>query len=328
MSLNHKTRRFLGVDIGGTSVKIALCDGTGRILRSSSFRTQASERSSEEIVLLIVEHSRELSRDEGIQPHEIAGMGIGSPGSINVQKGEVIFAGNLPFKNFPLKASLEKELGMAVVLGNDANVAALAEHLLGAGRGSSFSMTITIGTGIGSGIIIDGNIYAGANGAGCECGHMVIHRGGEACSCGRRGCFEAYASAPALIRRTKERVEQYPDSLLAGQAHQSRHIGGRTAFQAAAMGCPVAKNLLNDYFEDLAIGLGNLANCFFPERMILGGGISQEGEAFKEALQPLFEKELFKAEGLPQPQLYLAELGNRAGVIGAALMAEKALYGD
>lgn len=316
---------FIGVDIGGMSVKVGLIREGGEIVLRDSVPTEAGSLNQEEIILRTASLIKDVAARAGVELQEIRAVGVGSPGTPDNRRGMVIFAGNLGFRCCPVREILSRELGLPVYLGNDANVAALAESRIGVGRGSHSSITITIGTGIGGGVILNDRVYAGFNGAGCELGHMVIHTGGVPCSCGRNGCLEAYAAAPALMRRTEEAAKVHPDSILARCIEKEGGISGKTIFDARLEGCPLAVETLQAYMDDLAEGLANYINCYFPERIILGGGVSKQGEWFRKELEEMTRRKCFEMGDLPQTEICLAQLGNEAGIVGAAFFAEDCL---
>ena len=238
--------------------------------------------------------------------YQIASIGIGTPGTISDGK---IFAANLPFKNYPLAETLEKKLGMPVRVENDANCAALGEFVAGAGKEYNSIVLVTLGTGIGSGIVIDGKIYSGRGAAG-EAGHMCVEMDGLDCPCGRKGCWEQYASAAALIRQTKEAAAKNPDSLLA-EIVNSETVTGKTLFKALNKNCPVAEDVFDKFVGYIAAGIISLVNILDTEQVLLAGGLSNEGERI---LKPLLEKIA------PINCVSIAQLKSDAGVIGAAAL--------
>lgn len=313
---------LLGIDVGGMSIKYALCGENGQVLAEDHIPTRAREEDAETIISRLGHSLQNWLAGLGYSQRDVSAVGIGLPGTQSNRRGEFIFASNLPFKNTPFRQLLHTCIEAPIYLGNDANVAALAEARLGAGQGSRCSVTITIGTGIGSGVIINDRVYSGFNEAGVELGHMVIHKDGELCGCGQHGCLEAYTAAPALMRRTRQAAEAAPDSLLAREiAAAGGQVNGETPFLARAHGCPVARQLLASYVEDFAVGLANIVNCFFPECIILGGGIAGQGEPFRAEVEAAAREQCHVTRGLPETRILLARLGNQAGRIGAALFA-------
>ncbi len=311
---------FIGVDIGGMSVKAGLVDEKGNILLKDTAVTRA-RASAEEIVADIAALVRKVAEAGGVGLSELGGIGVGSPGSVDDAAGVIRYSCNINFERTPIVALLGDALGVKnVKVSNDANCAALGETMFGAGRGAKNSVTVTLGTGVGTGIVVDGRLLTGNRSAGAEGGHVIIKAGGEKCGCGKRGCFEAYASATALMSRTARAVERHPESLLA-QVAKERGIDGKTAFIAAKQGDKTAKRVINDYIRYVGIGLVGFANVFYPEVFIIGGGISKEGDALILPLKEFVKKNAYGAEFNPPIDVVAATLGNDAGIIGAAALA-------
>ncbi len=302
---------YIGIDVGGTTVKGALIDGNGALLAEDSVPTVCGDV-AQSVVLLVGNLTARADCAE------IAGIGIGCAGMIDSDAGKVVFAGNLDLKDYPLAERVRRETGLPVKITNDANAAALGEAKFGAGKHFKNSILVTLGTGVGGGIVIDGKLYEGYKSAGAEIGHMVIERGGDLCTCGRRGCFEAYSSATALIRRTKWAMEEDAGSQM-WTSCTSDTVSGKTAFDFAD--CDIsAKQVVDWYIERLACGLVNLANIFRPQVIMLGGGVSNQGEKLLTPLKQIFEKQLFGSASYAPVALKIASLGNRAGVYGAAAL--------
>lgn len=310
----------IGVDIGGTNVAVGIVDEDFRLLKKKS--TPTAKDDPHGITNAIVTLTRELASEVGATIDEIAGLGIGYPGIVDDANGVAVYANNLAFRDFPFADEIRKKLPIAEIhLGNDANAAALGEAKAGAARGAKNVIVITLGTGVGGGIIIGGHLYTGANDVAGELGHMVIERGGIPCSCGRRGCFEAYASATGLIRMTKEAMSANPDSMMhAHVAKRGGKVSARVPFDAARAGDAVAKEVLDSYLSYLACGISNLVNIFQPEVVVIGGGISGEGEKLTEPLTPIVLRECYGNGIVKMPVLRTATLGNDAGIIGAACL--------
>lgn len=310
-----------GIDLGGTGIKAALVDEQGKILRKKTFPTGA-ERHWKEIMKDMTGLIADLAQEEGIPVQEIKGVGVGVPGTVDPERGELIYACNLPqCRHMPLRDEMMKTLHLPLFLDNDANVAALGESVFGAGGGQTrCSVMITLGTGVGGGVIINGRIFAGAYHGGTELGHLVIRAGGEPCSCGRRGCWEAYSSATGLIRSARRAAEQTGDSrlwqLCGGDLSR---LNGKMVGEAADAGDPAAVSVMEEYIQDLAIGLGNIYNIFQPEVLILGGGVSARGEKLLEPLRQLLQPEIYGGD-MSKVDIRIAALGNDAGVIGAACL--------
>jgi|LSQX01.1.fsa_nt_gb glucokinase len=321
-----KAMRFVvGIDLGGTNIKAGLVDESGRLLRKKRTKTQ-TDGTQDAIVQDMALLARSLMDEENISDDQVIAVGVGAPGTPDNAGGNLIYANNLPFRNVPIRSIMRKFLDRPTFVDNDANVAALAESVAGAARNTSHSVTLTLGTGVGGGVVIHKQIYSGFNHAGCEIGHMVIRSGGESCTCGRRGCFEAYASATALIRETERAARAKPTSLLNQLiADNGGHADGRTAFIGMRQGDQAAQFVVDDYTSMIAEGLANVINLYMPEVIALGGGVCHEGE---DLLRPVREKAIARAYlgiGVPEPRIVLAELGNDAGMIGAAMMAVSCL---
>lgn len=308
---------FAGIDLGGTTIKGALVNEEGIIIRSKSIPT-GGERPHREIVLDMANLIVDLAKEEGIGLSEIARVGIGSPGTIDVENGVVVFANNFAdFKNVPVRAIMQEVLpGMPIYMENDANVAALGENLFGAGRGKKSTVLITIGTGLGSGIIIDGKIFSGGFGGG-EIGHTVIVADGKPCTCGRNGCWEAYSSATGMVRMAKEAIGRHPESVMAARGDE---LNAWDIGKAEQAGDAAAVETLEEYYHYMAIGLVNVINVFRPDAVILGGGPSADGELLRK---PLYDRVAEKVYGgRMDTELLIATLGNKAGIIGAAFLQD------
>jgi len=317
----------IGVDLGGTNIAAGIVDESGRILAKDSIPTRA-ERPAEEIGADIAYLSRKLCEDFGCSLDDIESVGIASPGIADNENGMVVYANNLPFRNFPIAKIVGDGLGgKKVFVENDANAAAWGEAVCGAAGGTKNSVMITLGTGVGGGIIIDNKIYGGFNHAGAELGHIVIEYNGRPCSCGRKGCWEAYSSATALIKMTKEKLDECKEkgipTLMEELVAKKGKVSGITAFNAYRMGDAPAKEVVDKYISYLACGLANIVNIFQPEIISLGGGISNEGDSLIEALLPLIRAEQYGGGGaIELTKIKIAKLGNDAGIIGAAMLAK------
>lgn len=308
----------LGIDLGGTNLKAGITDESGRLILKGSVKTR--DRRAEAVVNDSAELCFDVLSKAGVKIEDIEGVGALVPGSFDPETGLVDFCPALDLAGVPFAALLGERLGKKVYVENDANLAALAEYTLGSGKGAKSLVAVTLGTGIGGGIIIDGRIYSGCNHASGEIGHMVILQGGEKCSCGRLGCFEAYASATALKRQTKEMMLLRPGSLMWGESGGLENVTGATAFVAAGKGDAAAKEVLERYFGHLACGLTNIINIFQPEVLCIGGGLSNEGEGLINPLRAIIDREDFAHHGKKRTKLVLATLGNDAGIIGASLL--------
>ena len=310
----------IGIDLGGTNIKVGVVDESYSIIGRSSIKTNLP-RSAEEIVDSIMEAVKIALEDAKVSPEQLNSIGIGTPGAANRNTGIVLYSNNLGFDNVPLGELLERKIGKAVYVENDANAAAYGEYLNGAGKGYRDIVVITLGTGVGGGIIVGGKIYTGFNFCGAELGHTVIEFGGRQCSCGRRGCFEAYASATALITATKKAMETEKDSLLWEIAEGSlENVDGKTAFDGMRKGDKTAASVVKEYIEYLGCGLTNMVNIFQPEVLLIGGGICKEGENLTKPLEEIIKRDAYCIDPAQSTKLDIAKLGNDAGIIGAAFL--------
>lgn len=313
----------IGIDLGGTNIVASVVDDDYNIIGTSKTPTN-SPRSADEIFDDIADVCEEAVKTAGLTMEDIDSVGMGTPGTVN-QDGVIEFANNLAFNNVPARTMLAKRINKPeekVFIENDANCAALGEAYAGCGNGAKDFVAVTLGTGIGSGVIIGGKIVNGVNYAGGECGHMVIVVDGEQCSCGRKGCWEAYASATALIRQTKKAMEEYPDSLMHKLAKEEGKVSGRTAFDAMRLGDIAGIKVVDDYIKYVACGLINIVNALQPEIICIGGGICNEGETLMKPLRRFVQSERYSIHSKIQTKIVKAELGNDAGVIGAALLGK------
>ena len=298
---------ILGVDIGGTTIKFGLVDEAGNIVKKYRIDTPAAQGDIA-IVEAIIAEIRKI-REE----YTLDRIGIGTPGTADYETGVCIRASNLPYKNTPLVPMIEAAIGMKVHLFNDAACAVGAELYAGLGREYKHILMITLGTGVGGGIIIDGKMYHGQVGGAGEIGHMIVDQDGLLCRCGQRGCYEMYASVTALIRQTKEAADDHPESVLAGLCEGG--IDGETVFRAKKAGCPVADAVLKQYIQYIADGITSLYRVLQPEVVVLGGAISDQDELL---LQPLRGAMIWPVT------IVTSELKNDAGILGAAMLAARA----
>ena len=302
---------YIGVDIGGTNIKAGVVDSTGNIISEVSVPTGADR--PQDIVLQDILGAVKTSIESSkLDPKEIRAVGLGSPGAIDTERGIVIRNYNLGWKDFHICEKMSEALGVPVKLANDADAAALGEVVAGSAKGAKSALIITLGTGVGSGVVINEKIFPG------EFGHMVIAYNGRECTCGRKGCFEAYSSATGLINMTKEAIERNPDGILADVAKSEGSVSGQTVFNAADKGDKEAEKVIDEYLEYLACGLANLINGLLPEVVSLGGGIAKQGERLLAPLRIKVEREVFK--GLKLPKIVSCTLGYKAGLIGAAMV--------
>lgn len=307
---------YIGIDVGGTNLKAGLVDEDGTLLAVE--RRPLTFQGAEAFAETLAELAEAVMKAGGASLADVECVGVGIPGAVS--GGEILYTCNIPMRDVPLETLFRRRLDLPLVLENDANCAAVGEWLCGAGRGTKQFTVITLGTGIGCGLILNGALYTGDGVVG-EAGHMVVERGGVPCACGRQGCWESYASATGLIRMTKEAMAAHPESLLHTVAGESGAVEGRTAFLAAEQGDPAALEVCRTYVEYLALGVINLVNLLQPEVLAVGGGVADAPEHL--LLEPLRER--VEALCYPRhvgklPRILRAELGNDAGIIGAALL--------
>lgn len=312
----------IGVDLGGTNIVAGVVDEYYRIVGRGSMPT-ACPRPSWEIINDIALSINMAVEDANITLDDVLSIGIGTPGSVNKRFGVIEYANNLGFDNVPCKEILQVQFDKPIYIENDANCAALGEAIAGAGEGVEDFIAVTLGTGVGTGIVVGGKILNGCNDAAGEMGHMVINADGEQCTCGRKGCWEAYSSATALIRETKKAMLEDKDSkmweLVDGDIENTN---GRTSFDAMRAGDETAKKVVDTYIHYLSIGLTNLINIFQPKVLCIGGGIGCEKENLLAPIREIVTKEHYSVHCAEQTRICSARLGNDAGVIGAALLDE------
>ncbi len=311
---------YLGIDLGGTNIAAGLVDEKMNLVYKTSIPTEA-KGGPDHIVERIARVANATVEGGGIPWDQVQSIGIGTPGAVIPETGVVIYAANLGFKHMPLADAVgQKFPGIPVRVENDANVAAWAEAKCGAAQGAKNSITVTLGTGVGGGMIINGSLYSGFNHLGGELGHAVIVENGRPCSCGRKGCWEAYASVSGLITTTREWMEKHPESLMWTIAGSLEKVNGLTSFEAMRRGDPAGKEVVRSYLDSVACGVVNLCNMLQPEVLCIGGGISKEGDALLKPIEEYVLREMFSRFHTEYTQIRIAKLGNDAGIIGAALL--------
>ncbi len=314
---------LIGVDLGGTNITFAAVDFRGRITRKLKIPTQAS-RGRDAVMKRIIDGIRQLVLEQGSRAGRPAGVGIGSPGPLNSRTGVIYETPNLPgFRDTALAAPVHKALGLPVYLENDANAAAFGELWAGAGRRVENLVMLTLGTGVGGGIILGGRLYSGVDDTAGELGHMVIDPTGPVCGCGQKGCLEQFASATAIARRARQAVEKGGGSrLLKLAAGDPANISAKLVHEAFFLGDALARKVWLDTCRYLGIGIGNYINIFNPQKVVLGGGVMTSGRR-KALFEPLKKEALARAFSRPArtARIVAAELGDEAGVIGAAGLA-------
>jgi glucokinase len=310
-------RYLIGIDVGGTNLKAGVTDRDGRLLAVRRTPLGAF-RGPEAFAADLAALAAQAAQAAGTAPESVESVGIGIPGA--VAEGKILFTTNIPMENVPLAELFAAHFPSPVLLGNDADCAAVGEYCCGAGRGTRNFIVVTLGTGVGGGLILNGRLYSGMGAAG-EVGHILLEPEGELCNCGRRGCWERYASATGLIRMTREAMEAHPESLLHAAAQRSGSVDGRTAFQAAGQGDPAALALCERYAAYVAAGVVDLLNILHPEVLALGGGVAAAPEELLlEPVRRIAERESFGRHCGRITRIVRAELGNDAGIIGAAML--------
>ncbi|MDR2558211.1 MAG: ROK family protein [Oscillospiraceae bacterium] len=306
---------YIGVDIGGTNISAGAVSESGELLFKKSVKT-GKERDYEDILKDIIALVNEI-KNEGSDGAK--SIGLGCPGSCNKNTGTVEFSGNLNWHNVPLAADVQRAAELPAFLENDANAAAYGEFVSGAAKGLNSAVIITLGTGVGAGIIIDKKVFCGENFAGGEIGHNVISVDGPPCTCGRSGCFEVFSSATGLIRMTDEIMQKNPNSAMHSITEEMGKISARTAFIAAKQGDEAGKKVVDDYIKYLACGIANVINTFQPDCLCIGGGVCNEGDYLLVPLRELVAREIYTRNSAKNTEIFTCKLGNDAGIIGAAL---------
>ncbi|MBR2023129.1 MAG: ROK family protein [Clostridia bacterium] len=309
---------YVGIDIGGTFVKCGIVSSQGEIIVKGKIPT-GKDRTYQEIAQDIANFVRELEKQAGVQTQAV---GIGCPGTVDSDKGIIMYSNNIAWENIPLGKELEKLLGKPTYITNDANAAALGESFIGAGKAYNSSILITLGTGVGGGIVLDGKLFEGNCSAGAEIGHHVIRKNGKKCTCGRRGCFEAYSSATALMKEARQQMKKNKSSMLWEACNgKAENVDGKVIFDCAKAGDETAKKVVDWYIDYLSEGIANLANVFRPEAILLGGGVSAQGDALIVPTQKLVNERLYGGSEYAPVKVAVATLGNDAGLCGAGKLA-------
>ncbi|MDD6269811.1 MAG: ROK family protein [Oscillospiraceae bacterium] len=306
---------YIGIDLGGTNIVAGVVNENYEIIAKSSVKTNLP-RPEQEIAADIIKVSKQAVADAGLTMDQIEWVGMGTPGIANSETGIIEYSNNLGFVNTPMVKYLEEGLQKPAFIENDANAAAYGEYVAGAAKGAKNAVCITLGTGVGGGIIVDGKIYCGSNFGGAEIGHTVISVDGPQCTCGRKGCFEVYSSATGLIRMTKEAIAENPDSSMAAE----EKISGRTAFNHMRKGDKAAKEVVDKYIKYLAAGITNTINIFQPDVLCIGGGVCNEGDPLLVPMKEIVARENYTRNSPKNAEIVIAKLGNDAGIIGAAFL--------
>ena len=311
---------YIGIDLGGTNIVAGVVDENYKIISKASTKTNLP-RPEKEIAADMARVSVQAVKEAGLDMNQIEWVGIGTPGIANSEKGIIECSCNLGFDNTPMVDYIKEYIDKPVFIENDANAAAYGEYVAGAAKGAKNAVCITLGTGVGGGIIIDGRIYSGSNFAGAEIGHTVIEVDGPECACGRRGCFEVFSSATGLIRMTKEAMDNDKDTLMHKiTAERNGKVTARTSFDAMRMGDKTAKAVVDKFIKYLAAGITNTINIFQPDILCIGGGVCNEGDPLLLPVRALVKKEVYTRNSPKNTEIVIAKLGNDAGIIGAAFL--------
>lgn len=315
---------YVGIDIGGTSIKYGIVDEQGQVLAKASIKI-VPEEEQEYTIYKLGGKINDFIAINDFQKEEIGGIGVGCPGAINSKTGCCDFSGNLHWNYNPIVRIMEEVTGIRTRISNDANVAALGEAKFGAGRKYHDVVMLTLGTGLGGGIVLGGKLYEGNEGKGAEVGHAVLKMGGRRCTCGRIGCMETYASATALILDTKTIMRKNKDSLMWDFVNGDiRKVDGRTAFECSKKGDEAAIKVVNWYVHDLSETILNFCNIFRPDAIIIGGGVCAQGDYLLDKVRGYLDAADYGFASCPKVDVLIASLGNDAGIIGAAsLMFEE-----
>lgn len=303
----------VGVDLGGTKIYTALVNLDGQIIEEITIKTEAEK--GEKVVLdnILKTIDKVL---ENVDRKEVKAIGIGSPGPLDIEKGLIVYTPNLPFKNFELVKPIKERYNIPTYLDNDANVATLSEFMFGAGKGSKNMVYVTVSTGVGGGAILNGNIYRGSTANALEIGHITVMKGGPRCGCGNTGCVEALASGTAIMKRAKEAL----DSKVETSLRNYDNVTAKEVFIEAERGDKVSKEILNDALSYLGIGISNIANSFDPDKIIIGGGVSEAGKIVFDKIDEEMQRRCLTTI-YNHCKVEKALLGGKAGVLGAAALA-------
>lgn len=308
-------KRYVGIDLGGTNLKLGLVSAEGEVLKRLSSPTEA-DLGPDHVLGRMAAAVRQLCEVAGIAVADVSAVGIGSPGPLDSKAGKVIFTPNMAgWRNVPVRDRLHEELDRTIVLENDANVAAYGEFRCGAGRRVKDMVLLTLGTGIGGGIVLGGRLFRGVSDTGAELGHMIIRHGGRKCGCGNRGCLEAYASATAVVARTKEALDAGKSSSLSGE------VDCKAVFDAAAQGDALARDIVAETAEYLAVGITSILHVLNPEMVVLTGGMMGAGDAFLDWVRRHVRETAFEP-AWRVCEVRWSTLGGDAGILGSALAAE------
>lgn len=310
---------YVGIDLGGTNIAAGVINEDFEIVFLAKTKTNLP-RPAREICGDMVSVTKGAIESAGLEINDIESVGIGTPGIANSDSGVIEYSCNLGFENVEMEKMFRQKLNLPVYIENDANAAAYGEYVAGAAKGAKDVVCITLGTGVGGGIIIDGKIYSGFNYAGAEIGHMVIDVDGPQCTCGRKGCFEVFSSATGLVRMTQEAMDRNTDSIMHKMAEEYGKVSARLAFEAMRKGDKTAKEVVDKYIKYLAAGITNTINIFQPDILCIGGGVCNEGDPLLVPMKEIVEREVYTRNSSKNTEIVIAKLGNNAGLIGAAFL--------
>ena len=310
---------YIGIDLGGTNIKAGVVSEDFEIVSKATCKTNLP-RPAEEICADMAKVALEAVDKAGLTLENIESVGIGTPGTANSESGVIEYSNNLGFLNFPVVKLMRTHIDKPCFVENDANAAAYGEFVAGAAKGANDAVCITLGTGVGGGIIINGKIYSVFNFSGAEIGHTVVGSNGPECTCGRKGCFEVFSSATGLVRMTKEAMLADKSSIMWKMNEEDGKVSARTAFNAMRAGDKAGKEVVEKYIKYLALGITNTINVFQPDILCIGGGVCNEGDPLLLPLKELVAKEVYTKNSAKNTEIVIAKLGNDAGIIGAAFL--------
>ena len=297
---------YIGIDLGGTNIKAGVVNENYEIISKATTKTLLP-RPAEEICADMAKVSLEAVEQAGLTLDDIESVGIGTPGTANSATGIIEYSNNLGFLNLPVVEIMQKHINKPVYVENDANAAAYGEYVAGAAKGANDAVCITLGTGVGGGIIINGKIYSGFNFAGAEIGHTVVDPNGPECTCGRKGCFEVFSSATGLVRMTKEAMLEDKSSIMWQMNEEDGKVSARTAFNAMRAGDRAGKAVVDKYIRYLACGITNTINIFQPDILCIGGGVCNEGDPLLLPLKELVAKEVYTKNSAKNTEIVIAK---------------------
>ncbi|MBR4082182.1 MAG: ROK family glucokinase [Clostridia bacterium] len=310
---------YIGIDVGGTGIQIGVVDAQGKILAKGGIVT-CTDIPFEDQIAAMAACAKDVLDKSGYTMDDVAAVGAGVPGLADPRTGDVIFCTNLGWHNVPFRREFQKHMDKPVYIDNDATVAGLAESVAGVSAGTHSSVFITLGTGVGGGIVIGGKTWSGFHGTGSELGHMIIEMDGEPCTCGNKGCLERYCSATAIIRMARELVAIHPESMIMELCGgDPAKINAKMVFDASREGDAIALKVFRRYVRYLGQAIANIANLLDPEVIVLGGGVSKAGDYLLNAVREEAPK-YYLNKGVDYSRIEIARLGPDAGIIGAAML--------